>query len=187
MSGQLFCGLTPMHPKQYEREEEMPEHVRSLVRRLMMLLLDGPLPALVAFRNQYAAARLVHLDWTGVGFFASFDVPNDVPPVEPARISGGSAYIKVEGLEYGAGCVLHVIDGRLGCLEAFSYGEPWPEDAVIVEVCDAIPILPRPSPSPSQISVERVSVTVPTKANWLWTAVFVGLVLGMTALMMELL
>ena len=123
----------------------MPPEALALVRRLMPMLLAGAHPALAALRTQYARARVSRLDWTGVGFFALFDVPDDVPLADPPRIAGGDAVIKLAGVPHGAGCVLFVSEGRLECLEGYCYDDAWPEDAVVLDVRNASPLLPSSS------------------------------------------
>jgi hypothetical protein len=84
---------------------------------------------------------LAHRLMTGVGFFVSFDVPNDVPCAVPAKFAGGNANIKVEGIPNGAGCVLFVDHGVIQMLEVYTYGtEEFPEHPVIVGVENAFPV-----------------------------------------------
>jgi len=90
-------------------------------------LLDGDHPVLVVLRAQAERARLSSREYTGAGFFCSFDVPPDVPTLAPERdFHFGDVNAVVDGLQYGAGFVLFVRGGRLNTLEGYSYEEPWP-------------------------------------------------------------
>ena len=129
----------------YEREEDMPPQALALIRRLMPMLLDGPHPALAALRAQYARVHVSRLNWTGVGFFASFEVPEDVPLADPPRMAGGDAVIELAGVPHGAGCVLFVSEGRLECLEGYCYDDEWPEDAAVLDVRNPSPLIPSTS------------------------------------------
>jgi hypothetical protein len=78
---------------------------------------------------------------TGVGFFVHFDLEGDVPLAQPSNFAGGDAIIRLEGGTVQAGCVLFVRDGRLACLERYTYGDDrWVEDAQVVSVEAIIPI-----------------------------------------------
>ena len=67
-------------------------------------------------------------EYTGVGFYVDFDVPEDTPGLEPfaGPIDGPS--IISSWLEAGAGTLLWHEDGRASCLEIFAYGDVFPED-----------------------------------------------------------
>ena len=91
-------------------------------------LLAGDSPALVVLRAQAQAARLSSREYTGAGFFLSFDVPADAPTVAAKDFHFGDVDAVVDGLRHGAGFVLFVRGGRLDVLEGYSYEEPWPKE-----------------------------------------------------------
>jgi hypothetical protein len=101
--------------------------LEQLERRVMEMLLAGNDPILNILRDQYSVARVVKHELTGVGFFVTFAVPP-----EAARLDGekslhfGDVKAEIDGLQHGAGFVLHVRDGAIDYLEGYSYDEPWP-------------------------------------------------------------
>jgi hypothetical protein len=130
----------PTWPKSYG-PQDAPKEVLDLSLRLMTLLLAGDHPFCTALREQLVHAKIRQVELTGVGFFVSFDVPNDVPRAVPAKFAGGYAEIKVEGIPNGAGCVLFVEHGVIQVLEVYTYGtEEFPEHPVIVGIENAFPV-----------------------------------------------
>jgi hypothetical protein len=92
-------------------------------------LLEGDHPVLAALRAQVERARVKSREYSGAGFFCSFEVPSDVPHL--ALQEGfyfGDVDADMDGLEHGAGFVVYVRDGYLDFLEGYSYGEPWPKE-----------------------------------------------------------
>jgi len=99
----------------------------SFEQAVLDMLLTGDHQALVTLRAQAEMAQLSNREYTGVGFFCSFDVPPDAPIVtEQGNFQIGDVHGELEGLEHGAGFVLFMRGGRLDTLEGFSYEEPWP-------------------------------------------------------------
>jgi hypothetical protein len=79
-------------------------------------------------RAQWGAAVVVKRERTGVGFYTTFAVPSTVPAVpddSPRWL--GDVYAEIQGLDYGAGFILWIEDGRLNCLEGHSYEDRWPQ------------------------------------------------------------
>ena len=92
----------------------------------MNMLLAGDLPALEILRAQAENAVVVKREWTGVGSFTDFAVPNTalaLPQKESTHIGDVSA--DIEELKPGAGFVLFVREGLIQMLEGYSYDEPW--------------------------------------------------------------
>ncbi len=113
----------------------------QLEAELLRLLLEGDLPIL---RDQVARARVVRREFSGVGFFTSFEVQGNIPLAEPPNFAGGNVNIQMEDLVYGAGCVLFVRNGKLDMLECYTNGdEHWPEHIRFKSLSDALPVLPR--------------------------------------------
>ena len=125
----------------FESQDEVPPDVRALIARLMPLLLEGEHPTLATLREQYACARISRLEWTGVGFFASFDVPQDVPLAEPARITGGNVVIDLDGMPDGGACLLFVDEGKLALLEGYCFYDAWPIGTAVLGVHHPTPLL----------------------------------------------
>jgi len=94
-------------------------------------------------REQFGLAQIETVELSGVGFFVEFLVPADVPLAAPANFQGGSARIRVQGVQHGADCVLFIRGGKLAMFEVYTYGsEPWPDDARILGVEDVFPVAP---------------------------------------------
>ena len=79
---------------------------------------------------------------TGVGFFVNYAVPGDAPAAVPRDFAGGNAEIHIAGLEYPAGCVLFVRDGKLSMFEVYIFDDKWPEDDRLLGVERVVPLLP---------------------------------------------
>ena len=100
-------------------------------QQLMELLLQGEHPVLATLRPQYVVAKIVKREFSGVGFFSHFEVPENVPLAEPPNFEAGSILIHLEKLPSGAGCILFVRKGKLDFLECYTFVDPWPERIVI--------------------------------------------------------
>jgi hypothetical protein len=68
----------------------------NLERQIMDLLLQGDHPVLTVLQQQYAAAKIVNRKFSGVGFFLHFEVPENVPLVEPLNFEAGGMSIDLE-------------------------------------------------------------------------------------------
>ena len=108
----------------------------------MPLLLVGDHATCALLRDQYASSSIRKVELTGVGLFVDFEVPATVPRIVPPNITGGDVNIEVEGMKYGAGCVLFVKAGAISTLEGYAHGgEQWPEHPVVGALRDAVPII----------------------------------------------
>lgn len=113
-----------------------------LVARLIPRLIEGEHPALMTLREQFRQAKIKSVEMTGVGFYVDFEVPLDLPLTEPRNFAGGDARITLMGAHNGAGCVLHVQEGRLATLEGYTFDDAWPEEAEVLAVEDVFPVVP---------------------------------------------
>ena len=101
----------------------------------MEMLLAGEQPPLRVLRQQFAASRPSKREHTGVGFFTYFDVPASMPrPSIDARVRIDDVQATLSGLQYGAGFVLFINNGVIEILEGYTYDEPWPRDAQLVDL-----------------------------------------------------
>ncbi len=66
-------------------------------------------------------------EYTGVGFYVNFDVPEDAPRLAPFADPHSGPEITSRELEFGAGTLLWQEDGRASCLEIYAYGDGFPE------------------------------------------------------------
>ncbi len=98
----------------------------ALEYAVLRKLLEGEHPILATLRQQFARCGVSHREYTGVGFYADLAVESSAPVV-PRDFELGDVHAEMPGLEYGAGFVVFVRNGRLTQLEGFAYGESWPE------------------------------------------------------------
>ncbi len=133
------------YPKTYSADN-MPPSVRAVVQAVLPRLLDGRHPALAALREQLLRATIESVELTGAGFFADLIVPTDAPLADPPNLVGGDAELSISELPHGAGCVLFVENGRLSCLEGFTFGdEEWRERAELLSIGRVTPLDPATS------------------------------------------
>ena len=105
--------------------------LRALIRELTARLLSGDSSTHALLREQFAKAEIRDVELTGVGLYANFAVPSDIPRVSPARMIGGDVPMEIDGLEGGAGCLVCVSEGHLDFLEVYvNGGEPFPDRPV---------------------------------------------------------
>jgi hypothetical protein len=114
----------------------------ELERLLMVLMLQGDHPVLDVLRQQYAVATISARDFSGAGFFTSFDVPDDVPLTNPQNFDAGGMLISLENLPYGADCMIFVKNGKLDFLECYTFVDPWPKRIVIKSLSHVRPAIP---------------------------------------------
>ncbi len=115
----------------------------DLEQKLMELLLQGDHPTLAVLRQQYSSAKVIRREFSGVGFFTTFEVPENVPKIKPENITGGNVDIELDDMPNGAGCVLFVQDGKLSMLECYSNADPWPDRIIIKSLSNAFFPLPK--------------------------------------------
>jgi len=95
----------------------------------MQRLLAGDGEPLETLRNQHDSAFVVGRKLTGSGFFLYFCVPAGVERLaNKPSFRFGDVVASIDGLQFGAGFILHVKDGSLDALEGYSYEEPWPRE-----------------------------------------------------------
>jgi hypothetical protein len=105
------------------------EGLIAFERAVLDKLLTGDHPVLIALRAQARKATVASREYTGAGFFCSFEVPPDAPLVNGRpNFHFGDVDATMGGLQRGAGFVLFVRNGRLDLLEGYSYDEPWPRE-----------------------------------------------------------
>jgi hypothetical protein len=95
---------------------------------VMDKLVAGSHPVLVALRQQYETSSVANRRMTGVGFFVDLAMSAETPSVAAlGTLHLTDVIADLDGLEHGAGFVLHIFDGRLHQLEGYSYDELWPD------------------------------------------------------------
>lgn len=137
--------MVSVGPKTYS-VGEWPEAIVSLVHQIVPWLLAGESAALAILRAQFDVATIAGVESSGVGYFVTFDVPEDVPRAPLERVTGGDAVIELSCTPNGAGCVLFVRGGAIDMLELYTYdGGAWPDDATVLAVSHVRGLLEPPS------------------------------------------
>jgi hypothetical protein len=106
----------------------MADNMQQFTQQVLQMLLAGDDPVLAILRSQLEVAKRRPPEYTGVGFFIDFDVPQEATrlPGNPS-FAFGDVIAEMEGLQHGAGFELFIEDGTLAMLEGYTYDEPWPE------------------------------------------------------------
>jgi hypothetical protein len=78
-------------------------------------------------REQYKKARVVKREFTGVGFFTNFEIPNNVLRItEPVERGYGNVICDINGIKDFGGFVLFIEKGVMTCLEGYTFYDEWP-------------------------------------------------------------
>src|SRR5579871_5101850 len=90
-------------------------------------LLQGEHPVLAVLRDQLRALSVADREFTGVGFFTNFTVPESAVRLSPpGRMVIGDVHAEIDGLEHGAGFILFIENGAIKTLECFIHEAAWP-------------------------------------------------------------
>ena len=74
--------------------------------------------------KQYASAKVVNREFTGVGFFTNFRIDDKSLSLgNDVNLELGRIHAEIKGLKYGAGFILYIRSGMLAMLEGYSYGD----------------------------------------------------------------
>ncbi|BBB90464.1 hypothetical protein [Methylomusa anaerophila] len=98
-------------------------------RKVIEKLLNGEDNILKTLRNQYRKANIKNREFSGSGFFTTFDVPDDATRLEILKsFHFGDVLGQCDGVKDGIGFVLFIKNGAMNCLEGYTYGDDkWPE------------------------------------------------------------
>lgn len=96
-------------------------------RSVLNKALSGDDPILATLREQAHSVQVTEREFTGVGFFLTLAVGDDVPLTDPRNFEIGDVWAEIDGVEHGATFVLFIRDGRLDLLEGVTIDGPWPE------------------------------------------------------------
>lgn len=102
--------------------------VTDLERAVLEKLLAGDNPTLVTLRTQAERSNVRRREYTGVGFWTFFSVPEDAPAAMLGDVTVGDVHATISGLKHAAGFNLFIHGGRLDWLEGFTHDEAWPEE-----------------------------------------------------------
>jgi hypothetical protein len=80
-------------------------------------------------RRQLSLAAVSTREFTGVGFFTQFALPQDAQVNRDlSDMTLGGIGATIPGLEHGAGFLLFIRGGVVSMLEGFTYDETWPDN-----------------------------------------------------------
>jgi hypothetical protein len=102
--------------------------VSFLERAVIDATLSGEHPILAALRRQWATAAVIERKFTGVGIYLTIEVAPNVPTVPIQRVLFGDVIVDLPTKTDAMGSLVYVVDGRLTCLEMYTFDMPWPED-----------------------------------------------------------
>jgi hypothetical protein len=114
----------------------------ALEEQVLAAALAGDDSVMMALRRQALSCGVATRELTGAGFFTQLAVSGgELGLTGDARISG--VFAEIDGLQFGAGFVVQVENGRLSLLEGFSYDEPWPAspESFTIHSRDGVPDL----------------------------------------------
>jgi hypothetical protein len=106
----------------------------DLERKVMQAFIDGEDDILSILREQLEAIVVVNREMTGVGFFTTFVVSDEVRRADDRSFKLGDVIANISGLAHGAGFLLYVEHGALHMLEGYTYDEPWPKEISAFEL-----------------------------------------------------
>ena len=109
---------------------EISKAFLELEKEVMIKLLDGTDDTLKVFREQYYRALVKKREFSVMGFFTLFEMPEDSPLSEPPMsIQLGDVVGQLDGVKNGIGFVLFIKNGFIQMLEGYTYGdEKWPKN-----------------------------------------------------------
>ncbi len=98
-------------------------------KAVMDKILFGEDSNLAILREQYKNAIVTEREFTGVGFYSTFQTSPKSPGLEIDHLIRLSDVIsQIDELPYGVGFALCINDGFIDFLEGFTYGDvKWPE------------------------------------------------------------
>lgn len=79
--------------------------ISELENTIMQCLLADLPPALEVLHSQYANANVIERDFTGVGFFTSFGIPDSVDRIVSKGIQL-EAFLTLQDVPFGASVIL---------------------------------------------------------------------------------
>lgn len=97
---------------------------------VMEAILEESIPEKEILQQQWRQAKIAKRFFSGVGFFSTFEIPDDAPKTSRMDFEANSADItvvaKMPGLKTPMGFILFVRDGKMSTLEGYTF-EDWPD------------------------------------------------------------
>lgn len=88
-------------------------------------------------QQQWKQATLGEREWTGVGFFTSFELPEAVELTSPENLVLGDVAAQIDGFTNEVGFLWFVRDGRVDTLEGYSGEDPgvtWDQQSYVLDI-----------------------------------------------------
>ena len=95
-------------------------------KAVMQKLIEEDTSINKILQEQYKKAKVENRNFTGVGFFTDFEIPEDTPRViETVKYGYGNVSGKINNIDIGF--ILFIKDGIIICLEGYTYYDSWPD------------------------------------------------------------
>ena len=109
--------------------------VTALEKEVICKLLSGTDTSFEVLRRQFESAVILDRRMTGVGFFTTFSLPENVETLDDQTLRLGNVVADIPGLQSGAGFLLFVEHGKLCQLEGYTFGdEVWPDEISVFKL-----------------------------------------------------
>lgn len=112
----------------------MNTELSNLERAVLDKMLDGALPMLSFLRQQLEECSVATREFTGVGFYTTFSLPDHIPRKAGVDVRIGDVIGESPQIKDGMGFLLYVKNGVLDMLEGYTYDEPWPQEITRFEL-----------------------------------------------------
>ncbi len=99
-------------------------------KRVLRILVKGD-PEESIISSQIEEVRVTSREHTGVGLFVNLSVSEHAPTLRTSNRyieTTPKVHLDHPELSNGAGAMLWFAEGRISCLECYSYGNSWPTD-----------------------------------------------------------
>jgi hypothetical protein len=103
-------------------DEKFDSFEESVIRKM----LEGPGEFLQVLRKQYSVAIVKKREYTVHGFYTYYSIPAEIERLDVQDFQLGNVGAKIDGLKYDAGFLLYVKEGKIDCLEGYTYDEIFP-------------------------------------------------------------
>lgn len=104
------------------------EPLSQFERDVMVAILATLSPEYAPLLEQIAAAKVYKREKSDRGFYTYFLLPKAVRTIDSKeKMQFGGVFAEINGLQYGMGFVLYVVNGVIDCLEGYSFDEDWVE------------------------------------------------------------
>lgn len=114
---------------------ENNKSLEILEKTVMEMLLRGDSQTLEILRSQWNKSKIERVDFSGAGFFVTYNLPSDIPTLgENVKFSFGDVYTELEGLESPAGYVLFVENGKIKTLECYITDAAFPKSVELKKI-----------------------------------------------------